>query len=152
MTVDFVVFMIALIMAVRAESRLAIALDLYGKQRNYSKVIRKRINVLFFISKIEKENKLPDDGMPIHLASFLFQIIGFLCVIVLGVISVLVSLKVKASWRLLCALTLLCYSIACYVVAVILYRSYKKQNHMLNSDQYDDTFYDFKEYDAKHED
>lgn len=59
---------------------MSVSLDLHGKYKKYSKVVRCKLNYIFFKSDFEKRFYLSDKGRPISRISFIFQIINMLMV------------------------------------------------------------------------
>lgn len=67
----------------------AVVLDYCGKQKNYDKIMRKKINVLFISSKYEKQFGLSKKGRPISKQSFVFQVVNLIYALAYSVVAVI---------------------------------------------------------------
>ncbi len=61
---------------------MAMALDHYGKKKDYNKVVRKKINVILFKSKYENQHFLPTKNKPVSKESFIFQCVNIAYVLI----------------------------------------------------------------------
>ena len=93
---------------------LARGLDYYGKQLNYEKVIRGKINIFFVHSKYEEKNFLPSTNRPVSRVSFVFQIANYVYVVAYVVMTVLFVLQYSSILGDIVVISAFLYFGACF--------------------------------------